>query len=114
MKNKLKELLHFINVSTPIIIEAETLTRTRKLKGYDKPVLFNVVAINDNVNAITIFRCGCKTNGKNCGNVIGIEVLYHDLTTSVPADTAARQIQKVLPDIPVSIRDSVTTNLTKI
>ena len=115
MNKTLKELLKYIETETPVTIGYETITPTKKLKGYDKPVNFNVVTINQGTNALMIYQCGCRNDdNKLCGKIGGIEVLYHNDAAKVSAEIAGKQIKNVLPEIPVSIRNNKTGKLTKI
>jgi len=60
MKKNVKDFLKYIEKETSISFDLSTISPTQKMRdSVKRPILINVVAINNGTLGLTVISCGC-------------------------------------------------------
>ena len=103
MKKNVRDFLKYLEKETSITFDISTISPTQKLlNSMNRPVLINVLGINEGSLGLTVLSCGCK----RCKNIIGVEVLYGKNEGELyDAQIVQNQIRVAVPSMPVELRN---------
>jgi hypothetical protein len=106
MKKNVKNFLNYLDEEIQIKPELENCSPRQKIDGYfskkehkKSAIYVNVVPIKESCLALAVFTCEC------CNKIGGVEILYHNKETKKLAKTTLNQINNVVFDIPINLRN---------
>jgi hypothetical protein len=103
MEKNIKDFLNYLEKETSISFDISTMSPTQKiLNSINRPVLINVLGINECTLGLTVISCDCKS----CKEIIGVEILYGENGSELfDAQQVQNQIETAVPSIPVGLRN---------
>lgn len=103
MKKNVRDILIYLKKETTISFDISTISPTQKLcNSINRPVLINVLGINECTMGLTVISCGCK----RCKEIIGVEILYGENGSELfDAQQVQNQIKTAILSMSVEIRN---------
>jgi hypothetical protein len=103
MKKNVKDFLNYLEKETTITFDVSTISPTQRLRNsINRPVLINVLGINECKLGLTIISCGCK----NCKEIISVEILYGENGSELlDAQKVKNQLKTAIPSMSVELRN---------